>query len=323
VTKVQIAAGSAVIGGTIRQVWQETTDSQGLFDTPGDLAVAALAERQDGVVSRVQLLAAGLGQGAIEHRVRRGRLHRIHWGVYAVGHRRLTPRGRFRAAVLACGGPDRAVLSHRSAAAVWDLLPSPAQFEIITRRESRARSGIRVHRSRTLTAADITTHDGLPVTTVARTLLDLATMLTPHRLERVVHRAAHLQILDAAQFPSCTPPGLRAALHTLTTGDPQLTRSKLEERFLILILDAQLPRPEVNARVGGHEVDFLWRDHRLVVETDGAATHLTRPAFEEDRRRDAELQAQGYRVLRFTWRQVVEQPRATIATVAQLLAADG
>jgi very-short-patch-repair endonuclease len=323
VTKARVPAGWAVAGGTIRRVWRETLDRQGLLDTPGDLAVAAVAERQDGVVSSAQLLAAGLGQGAIEHRVRRGRLHRIYRGVYAVGHRRLTPRGRLWAAVLACGGPEAAVPSHRTAAAVWDLLPSPAQFEITTRRESRPRPGIRVHRSRTLTAADITTHDGLPVTTVARTLLDLAATLNPHRLERVVHRAEHLRLLDMDQLPTRTPSPLRAALHTLATGDPQLTRSGLEERFLTLVLEAQLPRPEVNARVGGHEVDFLWRGHRLVVETDGAATHLTRAAFEEDRRRDAVLQVQGYRVLRFTWRQVVEQPRATIATVTRLLAADG
>ena len=165
--------------------------------------------------------------------------------MYAVGHPRLTPRGHLWGAVLACGGPDAAVLSHRSAAAVWDLLPSPAKFDVTTLANSRSTKAIRVHRSTTLTPADITHDNGLPLTTVARTLIDLATTLTPHRLERVVHRAEHLRLLDThslnAQFARATgrrTKALRQALRTLETHDPDITRSKLEERFLALIAKA-------------------------------------------------------------------------------------
>ena len=250
--------------------------------------------------------------------------------MYAVGTAHLTPRGRLWAALLACGGPGAAVLSHRSAAAVWDLLPSPAKSDVTTLGNSRSTKTIRVHRSKTLIPADITHHDGLPVTTVARTLIDLASTLSPHRLERVVHRAEHLRLLDThsldEQFARATgrsTRSLRQALQTLANHDPDITRSELEERFLAQIADAQLPRPEVNAIVGGHEVDFFWPERRLIVETDGAATHLTATAFEEDRRRDAELMTLGYRVVRFTRWQVVKQPRATLATLALLLAAAG
>jgi very-short-patch-repair endonuclease len=328
--EVRVPTELAAVGVTVGGVWRETLDSEGLLATPGDPAVALLAERQGGAVSTGQLLAAGIGQGAIELRVRRGRLHHIHRGVYAVGTPRLTARGRLWAALLACGGPGAAVLSHGSAAAVWDLLPSPAKFDVTTLGGSRSTKTIRVHRTTTLTPADITEHDGLPVTTVARTLIDLATTLSPHRVERVVHRAEHLRLLDThsliEQFARANgrrTKALRQALETLKAHDPDITRSKLEERFLALILKAQLPRPEVNAMVGGHEVDFFWPEHRLIVETDGAGTHATPTAFEDDRHRDAELTTLGYRVVRFTRRQVVKHPRATLATLVLLLAADG
>ena len=165
------------------------------------------------------------------------------------------------------------------------------------------------------------TLDDLPLTTPNRTLADLATTLTPHRFERALHRAEHLRLLDTtALLASCRSRALRAALRTLTATDPQITRSELEERFLALVLEAGLPRPAINATAGAHEVDFLWREHRLIVETDGAATHLTPTAFERDRARDAELTAAGYRVVRFTWRQVVQEPRAVITVISALLA---
>ena len=286
-----------------------------------------LAERQDGAVSTTQLHRAGLGRGAIQHRVRRGRLHRSHRGVYAVGHPRLTPRGHLWAAVLACGGPGAAVLSHRSAAAVWDLLPSPAKFDVTTLGNSRSTKTIRVHRSTTLTPADITHHDGLPVTTVARTLIDLATTLTPHRLERVVHRAEHLRLLDThslnAQFARANgrrTKALHQALQTLETHDPDITRSKLEERFLALIAEARSSRGRRSTPPSAAtRSTSSGRSTASIVETDGAGTHLTATAFEDDRRRDAELTTLGYRVVRFTRRQVAEQPRATLATLVLLL----
>ena len=161
---------------------------------------------------------------------------------------------------------------------------------------------------------------------MARTLVDLAGVLTAQQLERSCHRAEVLRRLDAADGGAPARPrrsrgarDLRAALATLAPAAPDITRSELEERFLALVADAGLPRPEVNAAVAGHEVDFLWRDHRLVVETDGAATHLTPTAFEEDRRRDAALQVAGFRVVRFTWRQITDDGRRVVQVVRALL----
>jgi very-short-patch-repair endonuclease len=277
------------------------------------------------VVSVAQLHEAGFGRGAIHARVRAGRLLRLHRGVYAVGHSQLTSLGWRWAAVLACGGPGLAALSHRSAAAVWDLLPSPAQFDVSTLANARSTAKIRVHRG--LQPQDITTIDALPLTTVARTLVDLATTLTPHQTERVVHRAEQLRLLDTrsldeqlARAQGRPTKKLRAAVATLAAAEPDITRTVLEERFLALVLNAQLPRPEVNAMVGEKEVDFLWRAEQLIVETDGAATHLTAEAFEEDRRRDAVHSMTGFRTLRFTWRQVVDEPGFVAKAIATALA---
>jgi very-short-patch-repair endonuclease len=267
------------------------------------------------MISTAQLLAAGLGRGGISLRVRRGRLHPYHRGVYAVGHTRLTPRARLWAAVLACGGPEAALLGYSGAAAPWDLMPMPnGRIDVITLRQSYSTKAIRVHRTNSLDPQDITDIDGLPLTTPTRTIVDLADQLTPHRLERVLHRAEILRLLDVAAIHArlASLPGrrsrtLRRALASLDAG-PQPTRSELEERFLTLIAQFGLPRPRVNAIVAGHEVDFHWPTHRLIVETDGAATHLTPTAFEQDRARDAHLTALGYRVVRITWRQLTERP---------------
>jgi very-short-patch-repair endonuclease len=279
------------------------------------------------VVSIAQLHAAGLGRGAIHARVLAGRLVRVYRGVYAVGHAQLAPLGWRWAAVLACGGPDRAALSHRSAAAVWDLLPSPAQFDVSTLANARSTAKIKVHRSATLRPDDIVLRDGLPLTTVARTLVDLATVLPAHRLERAVHRAEHLRLLDThaldrqlARASGRRTTALKGAVERLQVKDPDLTRSELEERFLTLIVNEQFPRPEVNARVGPYEVDFLWRDHNVIVETDGQATHLTPTAFEEDRRRDAALSVLGFTTLRFTYRQVVDAPSTVVRAMGAVLA---
>lgn len=179
-----------------------------------------------------------------------------------MGHARLTYRGGLWAAVLACGGVDAAVLSHRSAAALWDLIPPPAgPIDVTSRRRSASAPGLRVHRSRTLTPDEIATLDGLPLTTPARTLLDLQEVLSPHRLTRVVHRTEQLRLLDARALtapPGRRSRGLRDAANDLASTGPQITRSKLEERFLRLVHDAGLPQPQVNVRVHGHEVDFLW-----------------------------------------------------------------
>lgn len=278
------------------------------------------------MVSTEQLLAAGLGRGAIEMRVRNGRLHPYHRGVYQVGHRRLMPRARLWAAVLACGGPGAVLLGFRGAAAAWELMPMPSgAIDVITLRRSGSRKGIRVHTSSTLEPQDMTAIDGLPLTSPTRTLIDLADQLTPHRLERVLHRAEILRILDVSAIharllalPGRRSRTLRHALETLASG-AAATRSELEERFLALIAQFDLPRPRVNATVAGYEVDFQWPTHRLIVETDGAASHLTPAAFEHDRARDAHLTALGHRVIRITWRQLTERPHEVARLLWRLL----
>src|SRR4051812_13970259 len=223
----------------LARVRRERSDSQTLLDTPGDPAVSAIARRQEGMVSTAQLLAAGLGPGAIKWRVRRGRLVPQHRGVYAVGHAARTRRARLWAAVLACGGPEAAAISHRSAAAVWELVAMPSgRVDVTTLRESRSTNPIRVHRTGTLQPEDVTTRHGLPLTTPTRTLIDLADVLTPHRLERACHRAEIQRLLDAAalrsrlaDLPGRRTRALEAALDSLGAG-PQVTRRQLEERML-------------------------------------------------------------------------------------------
>jgi hypothetical protein len=230
------------------------------------------------------------------------------------------------AAVLACGGPAAVALSHGTAAAAWDLSPLPARrLDVTTMGQGRPTRDLHVHRSRTLQPLNdfVHQHDGLPVTTVARTLVDLAQVLTPHQLERACHRAEVLRTLDRVEIERCLVNGrrsrpLREALATLAHADPQITRSELEERFLELVAEADLPPPLTNAQVAGYEVDFLWPEQRLIVETDGAATHLTPTAFEEDRRRDAAFQVAGLRIVRVTWRQVTEEAGAIRATLRAL-----
>jgi very-short-patch-repair endonuclease len=265
-----------------------------------DQAIARVAANQHGVISVDQLRAIGLDLGAISYRARAGRLHRIHRGIYAVGHDRLSDRGRWKAAVLACG-PD-AVLSHGSAAALWRFLPSshPATDVIVPDLGGRRRrKAIRIHRSASLTPEMTTIRDGIPVTTPARTLLDLRLCVTPEQLGRARRQA---EVLGYR-------PGDAAAV------EPDLTRSELERRFLQLCQRHRLPSPDVNARVGDHVVDFLWRRARLIVETDGYRYHSGRAAFEHDRARDAGLATAGYEILRFSWRQIDRAPDVVIATV--------
>ena len=266
-----------------------------------DREVADLATLQHGVVSLAQLRAAGVSDDSVVRRVRAGRLHRVHRGVYAVGHRRLGERGHLWAAVLAVPG---GVLSHRTAAAVWDLCPTPSgRLDVTTTGGARSTKKLRVHHTQRLEA---TTKDGLPVTTVARTLRDLAAEGDP-RLARRLARAEHHRLLDTtALAEQCDRPGGRRLERALSELRPGVTRSELEERFLEELKRAGLPRPEVNARIAGYEVDFVWPKQRLIAETDGAATHLTLTAFEADRRRDAVLVSAGWRVVRFTWRQVTD-----------------
>jgi very-short-patch-repair endonuclease len=288
---------------------------------PVDRAVAALAGRQHGVASRFQLLALGLTARAVMGRIERGQLHPLHRGVYAVGHRVLSQRGRWMAAVLAAG--LGAVLSHRSAGALWDMRTSRNRIEVCAPRE-RHRPGIVVYCSH-LELDEITEVDGIPVTTVHRTLLDLATVLPRPQLERAVERAEALRLADTLSLAALLERhrGRRgtAALREIVREGiaPALTRSELEERFLTFLDAHGLPKPEVNADIAGFEVDFLWRRQHLIVELDGHETHGTRAAFERDRERDRSLQARGWCVVRITWRQLRDQPDALAADLATLL----
>jgi predicted transcriptional regulator of viral defense system len=295
--------------------------------TTPDRRVAELAGRQWGVVSRAQLRAHGLSDDAVRRRVRAGRLHRLHHGVYAVGHTVLKVEGRRLAAVLACG--KGAVLSHRSAAAHWGLLAtSAALIDVTIPRVARAGNPkIRLHRSHSLVARDTTTRQGIPITSVARTLLDLAPTVKPHELERALAQAEHLQLYDHRAITEllARANGHRGkqALTEATALDPKLTKSEWEVRLLKLIRAAALPEPLVNLSLAAPdhprlEVDFCWPSHHLIVETDGWESHRTRAAFEADRRRDAALQAGGWRVMRFTWRTpdatIVRRLRALLAS---------
>ncbi|MGH2992528.1 MAG: DUF559 domain-containing protein [Solirubrobacterales bacterium] len=293
---------------------------------PLEREIAALAARQRGVVTRPQLLDIGLTRAAIDNRVKAARLHAVHRGVYLVGHAVPAEGARELAAVLACG--PGSVISHRSAAALWRVLSVVREDLDVTvpGRFQGHRPGIRVHRVAALDRGDVRRARGIPVTTPARTLLDLAAAVSPRELERAlaeVHarRLAQDKELVAllARFPRRR--GV-TALRALIEADkvPALTRSEAEERLLTLIRRAKLPSPELNVRLGAHEVDLLWRDQRLVVEVDGFRYHSSRAAFERDRVRDAELGARGLRVIRVTWRQIVEGPEALVARIATALA---
>jgi very-short-patch-repair endonuclease len=287
-----------------------------------DRRIAALATRQHGVISRAQLRALGLSDSAIGRRVGAGRLHAIHRGVYAVGHLVLGARGRYMAAVLACG--PGAVLSHASAAALWGLRPSAAVTVDVTvpRTGSRARRPrLRIHRP--LAVPDSTTHDGIPVTTPARTILDLAATLQRRPLERLLDQAENARLTDVASLAALARAhaghrGARKLLATLTTHAPgtTLTRSGLEELFLAICRANGLPQPKVNHDLAGHERDFVFPAQLLVVEVDSWTYNRSRRAFETDRYRDAALLLAGYRTLRVTDTQLEHDPAGVAATVA-------
>jgi hypothetical protein len=278
-----------------------------------DAMIAALAEAQHGVVARAQLLRMGLTKTQIDHRIKTRRLHAAHRGVYAVGHRGLTVEGRWMAAVLAAG--RGAVLSHATAAAAWDLRRTTSGIVHVTvagRGGRERRAGMRVHRCGTLTTDDATTHRGIPITTPARTIVDLSRTLKGRPLEQLVDLADQRGLIDFDHVRTANSASLQAVLQRYA---PALTRSELEERFLQLCGTHDIPRPQTNVLVEGIEVDFVWRDRRLIVEVDGYAYHRSPAAFEADRERDVTLTTKGWRVLRFTWAQVTRRPAWVAAAI--------
>lgn len=283
-----------------------------LKDAP-DWVIGKTAARQHGVVSIGQLREAGLGPGAVKGRVKAGRLHRIHRGVYAVGHPGQSYEKRWMAAVLVFQSsatifPSKAVISHRSAASLWRLLPpspGPVDVSLGARGGRRRRAGIRIHRSGSLMPQMQTTRHGIPVTTPKRTISDLRRAVSPEELRRAIRQA------DALGLP----------IGKVAERDG--TRSELEYLFLRLLRQSRLPMPEVNARVGRMIVDFLWRSERLIVETDGYKFHRGRLAFENDRGRDLALKTLGFEVLHFSYRQVTEEPEQITKLLAMSLMESG
>jgi very-short-patch-repair endonuclease len=277
-------------------------------------AVVAIAVAQDGVISRRQLLDVGVSPAAIRWWERTGRLHRIHRGVYALGHPVLSLRARWIAALLACG--PSSMLSHRSAAVVHGLIEDEQLVVDVTSTGGRGRlQGVRVHRGR----REVARVDGLRVTSLGDTLRDLASVLTARQLERAVDQAHRDGHPLAVQTRRGTP-GARA-LNALARRDARghtVTRSELEERFLSIVRAAGLPEPELNAHVEGFEVDAVWRAQRLVVELDGARWHDQPGARRRDRRRDAALAIAGWRVIRYGWDDLstaAEELTAVLATM--------
>jgi very-short-patch-repair endonuclease len=283
-----------------------------------DRVIGALAERQHGVVSGPQLLHASVDRHVIDHKLRVGRLLPIHRGVYAVGHRRLTRRGWWMAAVLAAG--PGAVLSHRAAAALHGIWHYDGLE--VTAAADRSRPGITVHKS-CPPADEDTELEGIPVTGLSRTLLDLAAVLPAHHVERAFNEAEVRGLTDSLSLPDLVERypgrrGIRAIKAILETG-PAFTRSELEARFTAFRRKTRLPSPSLNAVVEGYECDCVWLGHRLVVELDGRAIHATQAAFERDRARDRALTAAGWRVVRVTWGQLHDEPEALAADLRRIL----
>lgn len=311
-----------------------------------DKSVARIGERQHGVVAVRQLYAVGIGKDAVRWRVEAGRLHRLHQGVYAIGHRAISFQGKCMAAVLTCAGLPaaeegrtdgpvswdrdavpgidghrrrstvlgywRAAVSHRSAAVLWDLLPTidgPVDVSVPGDAGRAKRRGIHLHRSPTLLPAAVTLRSGIPVTTPARTICDLRRAVSTRRSCPVSEKELRRAIRQADVLG-------------LPIGDEverDRSRSDLERDFLRLCRRRRLPVPEVNVRIGRDLVDFLWRDRRLVVETDGYRYHRGRIAFDEDRERDLRLRALGFDVVRVSEKQVNEDPDDVAGAVVAAL----
>jgi very-short-patch-repair endonuclease len=282
-----------------------------------------------GVVSRGELLAAGVGRRAIAYALRSGRLHAKYEGVYAVGRPDLSVEGERRAIVLACG--DGAVLGRRSAAAMWGLRPDAGRTweVIIPATANRAPNGpVRVLRMR-LAADEITHLDGIPVTTVARTLIDLAAVVAPHHLRRAVERAVELELFDLKELERLLArharrpgtPKLRALLADLRAHGMTMTRSDAEAAMVQICIDRRLPRPLVNRFNNGREADFRWPDRKLIVEVDGYGPHRSLRAFSTDRAKDRTALRDGWRTARFTAHEVEHRPERVGRELAALLAA--
>jgi hypothetical protein len=308
-------------------------DSQAPIGVGLEAAIMAIANAQDGVLEVGQIAQLGLGLRAIQRRACSGRLFRMYKRVYSiVPPALLSGDGRFRAAVLACG--PGAVLSHRSAAALHELRGTDrAGIDVtVPGRGDHHHPGIDVHRSKTLTAADVTEVRGIPCTTIARTTLDIAEVILTRQLERVFEQAEQLEVLDFRALEEqiernptrVGSPRIRAMMNRYRPGTG-VTWSKLERDFKAMIAPAGIPMPVVNKFIWlpdgepAIRADFYWPEHRAVVETDGWQTHKTWAAFQRDRRNDQRLIAADYPVTRLTHEQIHTEPIRLVALIWKML----
>jgi very-short-patch-repair endonuclease len=284
--------------------------------------IARIGARQDNVISREQLLAAGLGRGAIAHRVAAGAWQRLHNSVYLLGPAPPTLMARARAAGLACG--TGAVVSHRSAAEMFGLLPETRGDVHVTvaGRNVAPREGVSRHRIAAFGPGQVTNMRGIPVTSVARTICDLAATEPQREVEHAYQEALYRRIVTDRQIAAVLQreprrrgtPVIRALLD-----NPAMTRSERERALLRLLSSAQLPKPLTNVRLHGYLVDAYWPEHGLVLEFDGWQAHGHRSAFETDRKRDQVMAAHGLRVIRVTDRQLKYELVAVVARIAMSL----
>jgi very-short-patch-repair endonuclease len=290
--------------------------------------IERLARPQHGVVSRQQLLAAGFTDAMIRSLVAAGRLTRVHQGVYALCDPSLIPLAAESAALLAAG--PRAVLSHRTAAAMWSLtVGRPSEVEItIVVSHPRARAGVHMHRIRHLDRRDTTTKDRLRITTPARTIIDFAGEAPPASVEAALTEGRALNLITDHNLTAAldrAPRRHRGAAYLRALTQRQVgrvvTRSQRERKLLALLEAAGLPKPLVNHRLNGYVPDFYWPEHRLILEFDGFRTHGSRRKFESDRRRDQIYAAAGIVTLRATWLQLEREPVALVVRVGQAMAA--
>jgi hypothetical protein len=293
-----------------------------------DRAVAARAGRQHGMVARWQLLELGMTEAMIKTRLRHGGLHRVHRGVFACGHRSITTESRWMAAVLAFG--PHAVLSHRSAGHLWGLVPRSSIAPEVTR---PGRTGGRprlVAHEGTLLADEVVRVRGIPVTSVPRTIFDLAATRTEREVERAWNEMEVREYRSSLSVPDLIQryPGRKGTLLLTRLANRKslpvgITRNELEEAFLGLIDRFGLPRPRMNAHLAVrdrfYEIDCLWEDRKVAIELDGGGAHGTKRAFEKDRERDRILTAEAYTTVRLTWHQITETPSEVAHDLGRIL----
>jgi very-short-patch-repair endonuclease/predicted transcriptional regulator of viral defense system len=287
-----------------------------------DEVIAAIASRSHGVITRLEMLGAGLSGADIDRRARRGALIRVHRGVYRVGHSAPSIDADYLAAVRACG--PSGLLFGRAAAFFLSLvkLAAAPRPQVAVTTERRV-PGIRTRRDRRGAERDAATYRAIPITSVARTLVDLAGRSTINEFARACHEAGVIHRTTPAQVKAVlarrpSTPGA-AKVRAVMLGEVNVTLSRLEAAFLKVLRDAGLPLPITNRPAGGYRVDCRWPDHRLTVELDSYQFHNSRYAWEQDRRRERQARARGDEFRRYTWYDVVEDRRAMVAELLHLL----